>query len=525
MKTFFQKKMISYKKWMIISVICLTSTTHCSKNELLDDKNKFFIDVTKKSGLYRMSSSFSHCWCDIDGDGLLDIFIINHGSPPSLFRNNGDGTFHDITSDSGIKMVGDQHGCAIGDYDNDGDQDIYVTIGAQKGKELGSNRLYQNNGKGKFADVAFKAGVTDPKGRGRSASWVDYNNDGYLDLFVANNERKDAPSVLFKNNGNGTFSNVSAESGLNIVDSLGEASWVDYKNDGFMDLTTVSSRRHRKWEINIYKNLQNGTFKKTKTFYGWTYAWGDYDDDDDMDLFISTPPRVYILGYEFTILSKFFKGSNKLYENIGGGQFIDVSDKSGFKKQEGGDKAIFFDYDNDGYFDIYLLVSGTKSKNINDMIFRNNKNKTFTRITLFQDFSGRGCGVAYGDYNNDGFLDLFLTNGKGPYRDYLHKIKETGPDILYKNAGNDNNWLKIKLIGTKSNRDSIGAKVKIYLEKQTQYRQKSGGMEGYVQHSNIIHFGLGNKTRVNKIEIVWPSGSLSNITNIKSNQTLVIKEK
>jgi hypothetical protein len=517
---------------LILCFTILFGINACAKAEdggLRGDKNGVFEDVTEGAKLNFINASYSHCWGDINGDGLLDIFIINHASP-SLFRGNGDGTFKDITLESGIIRWGDLHGCAIGDYDNDGDQDIYVTVGARRGKGSGSNRLYKNNGEGMFNDVASEAGVTDPKGRGRSASWVDYNNDGYLDLFMSNGKRKDASSVLFKNNGDGSFSNVSVESKLNIVDNLTEASWVDYDNDGFMDLTTVSFRRFRKWEIDIYKNSQNGTFEKTKTFYGWTYAWGDYDNDGDLDLFISKPPRVYILGYEFSVLSKLFRGFNKLYENIGKGRFIDISDKAGFKKEMGGDKAVFFDYDNDGDLDIYLLVSGTKSKNINDMIFKNNGDKTFTNITkeiaLTQNFKGRGCGVAYADYNNDGFLDLFLTNGRYNYR-ARNEIKShsAGPYVLYKNKYNNNHWLKIRLIGTKSNRDGIGAQIKLYLGDRVQYRQNTGGMDGYVQHSNMIHFGLGNLKSIDKIEVKWPSGSVSNMTNIKSNQTLVIREE
>jgi len=522
-----------FRYWLILCLLILFGIYSCTRTEenvLLDDKNEVFMDVTEKAFLARSNDSYSHCLGDIDGDGLLDIFVINHAAPPSLFRNNGDGTFQDITFNSGVKMRGDQHGCAIGDYDNDGDQDIYVTVGADSGKGFGSNRLYKNNGEGRFIDVAFEAGVADTKGRGRSTSWVDYNNDGYLDLFIANDKRDDAPSVLLNNNGNDSFSNVSVESGLNIVDHMLEASWVDYDNDGLMDLTTVSFRRHRKWEINIYKNIQNGTFKKTKTFNGWTYAWGDYDNDGDLDLFISTPPRVYILGYEFAALAKFFKGSNKLYENIGEGQFIDVSDKAGIKKEMGGDKAIFFDYDNDGDLDIYLLVSGTKNKNINDMVFENNGNGTFTNVTreinFIQNVGGRGYDVAYGDYNNDGFLDLFLTNGSPPYRRMVqYRLgMHSGPYVLYKNKGNGNHWLKIRLVGTKSNRDGIGARVTLYHGNRFQFRQNGGGMDGYVQHSNFINFGLGDVKIIDKIVVKWPTGSVSNMTNIKSDQTLIIKE-
>jgi hypothetical protein len=509
----------------------INACTDTDKQDLTHKDSIPFINVTETAGVSRIRESYSHCWGDINGDGLLDIFIINHLQPPILFMNNGNGTFKDISDLSKTNKWGDLHGCAIADYDNDGDEDIYVTVGAQMGKGVGLNRLYQNNGNGIFTDVADKAGVTDPKGRGRTVSWVDYNNDGFLDLFISNDFRIDAPSVLFRNNGNGNFSNVSAESGLNIVDNSFEASWIDYDNDGFMDLTIIESRTHRKHEINIYRNMQNGTFKKTGTFYGGTYTWGDYDNDGDWDLFVSVPPLTYImiphLKFEFNSLAYFFRGFSQLYKNIGEGQFIDVSYKAGFRNEMGGDKAIFFDYDNDGYLDIYLLVSGTKSENINDMVFKNNGDKTFTNITkeigLIQNFKGKGNGAAYGDYNDDGFPDLFLTNGGGSPG--LFEIREdAGPYVLYLNKPNKNHWLKIKLTGTKSNRDGIGARVRLYAGNQLQYRQNNGGMEGYVQHSKTIHFGLGSATSADKIEIIWPSGHVSNAVNIKSNQTLEIKE-
>jgi hypothetical protein len=212
------KLILSLKIRLLLCVIILFGIFSCKKTEehgLLYRDSKGFTDVTIQAGLYRSRDSYSHCWGDINSNGFEDFFIINHAQAPALFMNNGDGTFRDISNISKANKGGDLHGCAIADYDNDGDQDIYVTTGAQAGKGLGHNRLYQNNGQGKFIDVAAEAGVNDPRGRGRTASWVDYNNDGYLDLFVANEIRKGAPSVLFRSNGDGTFTNVSVESGEN----------------------------------------------------------------------------------------------------------------------------------------------------------------------------------------------------------------------------------------------------------------------------------------------------------------------
>ncbi|MBI4707251.1 MAG: CRTAC1 family protein [Candidatus Omnitrophica bacterium] len=501
----------------------------CSETpESFEEGGKGFINVAKKANLEYAGECYSACWGDFNSDGLMDIFTVNHyDPPPSLYINKGDGTFQDMASTSGIEKDGDFHGCAVGDYDNDGDQDIYVSVGTGRGLEVADKLLYQNDGTGRFVNVVVKAGVTNPKGRGRSVSWVDYDNDGFLDLFMANGKRSDAPSVLFRNNGDGTFSDVTVKAGLDFVDEPVEASWTDYDNDGYMDLTVSFNRGHRDtWEISIFRNMRDGTFKKVMTFNGLRYAWGDYDNDGDYDLFITAPPRMYIGKYDFSVFPYIFRGFDKLYENTGGGQFIDVSDKTGFRIEMGGNKAVFFDYDNDGDLDIYLLVDDPSGANLNDIIFENNGDKTFTnvvkKIGLIQDFNGKGCSVTNADYNNDGFLDLFLTNGRRIWDDKYEA--KAGSNVLYENKGNMNHWLKLKLFGTTSNRDAIGAQIRLYAGNMMQYRQSTGGMEGYSQHSSIIHFGLAKSIVVDKIEIVWPSSKRSVLTNINADQIIEVKE-
>jgi len=513
----------------LVMVVLTCTSADAWGNKAVSRENVVFRDVTKQAGIDYSRHSYSQCWGDIDGDGLIDIFIVNHVGRPSLLKNTGDGTFKDITKWSGTRKRGDLHGCAVADYDNDGDSDIYVSVGANKGKGKGLNMLYRNNGKGRFVNVASAAGVTDPKGRGRSVSWVDYNNDGLLDLFVANDRRADAPSVLFRNNGDGGFTDVSEEAGLKIVDRLAEASWVDYDNDGFMDLTVSVYKKHLKGDINLYRNEGDGTFRKVRTFAGRSYAWGDYDNDGDMDILIINRPRHHISRYEIGFLPYIFRGSVELYENRGGGEFEDVSDRAGLDGSMGGHKAVFFDYDNDGDLDIYLVVSGTKGNNINDIVFRNNGDGTFTDVTrqigLVQEgFGGRGYAAAYADYNGDGFLDIFLTNGKQFFADSSPKDAE-GPYVLYENVGGGGHWLKIRLRGTKSNRDGIGARISLYAGGRMQYRQSTGGMEGYVQNTKIIHFGLGNHVKADRIEIRWPSGSVTTLENVAADQLITVVEE
>ncbi len=513
----------------MLMIAVIVAPAYAGGNGTSGDENAVFRDVTKQAGVDYNRISYSQCWGDIDGDGLIDIFIVNHFTVPALFKNMGDGTFRDITSWSGTRRGGDRHGCAVADYDNDGDKDIYVSVGANKGKGKGLNMLYRNNGKGRFVNVASAAGVTDPKGRGRSVSWVDYDNDGLLDLFVANDRRADAPSALFRNNGDGSFTDVSEEAGLKIVGRMAEASWMDYDNDGFMDLTASFYKKHLKGEINIYRNSGSGSFRKVRTFAGRSYAWGDYDNDGDMDILIINRPRHHISRYEIGFLPYIFRGSIRLYENKGGGEFEDVSESAGLEGSMGGHKGVFFDYDNDGDLDIYLVVSGTKGNNINDMVFRNNGDRTFTDVTLqiglVQDgLGGRGYAAAYADYNGDGFPDIFLTNGKQFFADSSPAEAE-GPYVLYENTGGANHWLKIRLRGTKSNRDGIGARIRLYTGKDMQYRQSTGGMQGYVQNTNIIHFGLGGHTRADRIEIKWPGGSVSVLDNVAADQLISVREE
>ncbi|MBI4707722.1 MAG: CRTAC1 family protein [Candidatus Omnitrophica bacterium] len=357
-----------------------------------------------------------------------------------------------------------------------------------------------------------------------------YDNDGYLDLFIANAKRHDAPSVLFRNNGDGTFFDVSANAGLNIIDDTVKSSWIDYDNDGYMDLTIAFSKKSwDRGEICIYRNMQNGTFKKTMTFKGLIYAWGDYDNDGYYDLLVTIPPRTSIKGYKFNMLARIFRGSIKLYENKGNGEFVEVSSKTGFKNEMGGDKAVFFDYDNDGDIDIYMNTYDIEKDILIDTIFMNNGDKTFTNVTektgMIQEIRGKGCSAAYADYNNDGFLDLFLTNDKEMYIvwDPL-KERRKGQNVLYKNRGSNNRWVKLKLIGTKSNREGLGVQITLYAGDKMQYRQATGGMEGYSQHSSVIHFGLGKAVRADRIEIAWPNKNKTVLTNVSANQMLAIKE-
>ena len=236
--------------------------------------------------------SWSHCWGDIDQDGVDDLFVVNHFPPPSVLINDGHGTFKDVYSESGMVVPSvleggtraDRHGAAFADYDNDGRLDLYVTVGAQTGKGHGENQLYRNLGRAKFEDVAVVAGLADPLGRGRGCAWGDFDNDGNLDLFVANWQRPEAPDRLYKNDGDGSFTDVAAQAGVANPGNSLSAVWLDVNGDLFPDLTVASGV-----EISLLINRKDGTFGKLASWAGRTFAWADYDDNGTPDLFISKP--------------------------------------------------------------------------------------------------------------------------------------------------------------------------------------------------------------------------------------------
>lgn len=615
-----------------------------------------FTDVSQSAGVDVIQSSFGNpIWGDIDNDGYIDIFMTNHAAPiPSLFRNNANETFTDITKGSGMDFYLDRHGAAFGDYDSDGDLDIFIALGAERGRVIGKKQdvLFQNDGNGTFTDVTVFAGVTNAFGRGRSVNWVDYDNDGLLDLFVMNYKTL---NVLYHNNGDGTFSETATLSGLANVEGRVSA-WADYDKDGDMDIIIPHP-------ISLLRNNGDGTFTDVTSLSGLLgdspvngVAWGDYNNDGNIDLYIargkqditgyswdsskivfsdirhvfspikengfdfittgkfvsfdlyvsncSQRDSVFIgrdknppLGIPFTLTKKEARGkpsyiprqdegffvwydtsgwhirwntdnvkkseyfygkitnSNQftsvqaislntvpknpystLYENNGNGTFTDVTSKAGISVQASSHSAVFGDYDNDRYLDIYIVNSGSHVGNGDNVLYRNNRDNTFTDVTnetgVAAPVSGRGDCAAWGDFNNDGFLDLYVTNGYGKpilLDNNLVKTNEClsfGPCILYKNNGNKNRWLKINLEGTISNRNGLGTKAILQANGLKQFWELNGGGGGqnYSQGIKPIHFGLAKVDCVDSLMLLWPSGIVQIVNNIPANHELTIIE-
>jgi enediyne biosynthesis protein E4 len=522
-----------------------------------------FTDVTAQAGIHfkHNSGAFGKkylpetmgsgvCFIDYDNDGWQDILFVNSmdwpghksgNSFPALYHNNKDGTFTDVTRQAGLAVEIYGLGCAVGDYDNDGYDDIYITA-------VGSNHLFRNLHNGKFADVTAKAGVADP-GFSASAAWVDYDNDGKLDLLVTHyiewsidtdqycsldnknksyctpQRYKGQSSTLFHNRGDGTFENVTKKAGL--YDPTGKALGVgllDYDNDGWIDLFVSNDTEPNK----LYHNNRNGTFTDVGVAAGLAYGEAgtaragmgtdaaDYDNS----------------GWQSLVLGNFTNESMSLYHNDGSGLFTDEAPVTGIARISNKSLTFgtfFFDYDLDGSPDI-LAVNGHVSDDVSVVqpnvkyaqpphLFRNlGKNKFEEMTTKIGSALARpvvGRGAAFADYDLDGDLDLVITANNGPAR------------LLRNDNGNQNDMLRIKTIGTRSNRDGIGAKVTVKMSNGARLFGMVKSGSSYLSQSELpLTFGLGKPDGVKtvSVEIVWPSGQKDSISNVKANQFITVKE-
>jgi hypothetical protein len=490
---------------------------------------------------------------DYNNDGLLDIFFTNGAAIPSLekadptqwnrlFRNNGDGTFTDVTQKAGLEGIGYSMGVAAGDYDNDGFVDLYVT-------GLNRNQLFHNNGDGTFTDATAKAGVAGvvPKlGKAWSvaAGWFDYNNDGLLDLFVVNylnysiataklcvQEGHPAycspvdflgtPNILYRNNGDGTFTDVSEQSHISRYVGKGMGLAIaDYDNDGFADIFVSNDT----FENYLLHNQGDGTFQNVALAAGTAYnAFGnpiagmgadfrDIDNDGKPDIF-----EAAMFGEGFP-----------LYRNLGDGQFQDVTASSGLAVLTSRSTAWgvgVFDFDNDGYKDLFTanadildnsMILAHRPFPLPDRIFRNKGGLTFEDLSTKAGSSfqvpAAHRGAAFGDLNNDGNVDVVVSVLNGPPEIWMNRSKE------------QNHWILLKLVGTKSNRDGLGTKIKLTTSRGTQYNQASTAGSYNSSNDKRVHFGLGSAARIDTIELTWPSGTRQVFKNVKADQVLTVTE-
>ncbi len=427
-------------------------------------------------------------WADIDNDDDLDLFVPNNPGNNNLHLNNGDGTFTKILTGSIVQDGGESTAATWGDYNNDGFIDLFVANLRE------NNFLYKNKGDGTFEKITSGSIVTDG-GASQGCSWVDYNNDGYLDLFVANTDGEN--NFLYKNNGDGTFEKISDGEIVNSGGRSETGCWADFNGDGHIDLFVVNSLDDAN---HLFLNNGDETFTKIVFDDGVLSvgcSGGDYDNDLDQDLFITSG----------------FGHPNVLFKNNGDATFVRVTEGEIVDDIAISLGSAWTDFDFDGDLDLIVANFG------NDFLYTNNGDGTFNQFfagSVVTD-GGVSSGCAWSDYDLDGDLDLFIANG------YLGLANE--PNFLYSNNGNQNHWINIKCVGTVSNKSAIGAKVKVKAAGKWQLNEISGQTGFGGQNSLNAEFGLGAATVIDSIKVEWPSGVKQVLTNVAADQFITITEE
>lgn len=531
-----------------------------------------FTDITKIAGI-----NFTHfyekrteqlpedmgsgaAWVDYDQDGNEDLFVVNEAGPLTmttdqvnksparceLYHNNGNGTFTEVTKKAGINFQGCGMGVAVGDTDNDGYPDIFITA-------YGKNVFYHNNRNGTFIDETRKAGFGGKEGFWAGASWADYDKDGYLDLYVcgyvkysqlnkqivSQRENNVEPAsinplsfppqrnLLYHNNRNGTFTELAISAGVADPDGKSlSASWCDFNNDGWSDLYVANDVSDNV----MYLNKGDGTFDEVSHLAhvadyrgAMGLGVGDWDNDGDMDLFVT-----HWLAEENGFYINKLKIKDKMPGNGQALQFQDEAEKYGLGQVSSDDvgwATSFFDYDNDTHLDL-LAVNGSTNQqedhpeNLvpmkNRLFWNEGPEKGFAEVTSVSgealSYENVGRGATFGDYDNDGDVDVFIVNncGRGV--------------LLKNNGGNKNNWFELKLVGTKSNKSGIGARIRIVSGNVSQIREVNNQSSYLSQNSLIQHFGLAKFTKVDTLNIQWPSGLNQQFLNIPVNGRIEITE-
>ncbi|HEY2785198.1 MAG TPA: CRTAC1 family protein [Fimbriiglobus sp.] len=485
-----------------------------------------FKDVSHLVGITRRNMAGGAVMDDFDNDGLLDLVTTSWDNAQSMafYRNKGDGTFEDRTEAAGLgKQLGGLN-LVQTDYNNDGYLDLFIMRGAWMPQPMRPS-LLRNNGNGTFTDVTREAGLMEPA-NSISATWADFDNDGFLDLFVC---CETGPNRLYRNRGNGTFEEVADKAGVQGKQKVCKgAAWIDYDNDGYPDLfmTYASSTPQ------LFHNNRNGTFTDVTTEMGiggpqWGFScWAfDYDNDGYLDIFATCYHRdiQHVVGGMQGRRPPTGMDVTRLYRNLGGKKFQDVSAETGVDNVFSTMGSNFADFTNDGYLDFYLGTGDPSfAMLVPNRMFKNVAGKSFAEITTTAGTGHlqKGHGVACGDWKRDGNVDLFEELGGAVPGDRYH-------NVLFLNPGHGNNWLTVKLVGQKTNRAAIGARIKVVTAGEhplTVHRHVSSG-SSFGGNPLQQHIGLGKAKSVATLEVFWPTSQTTQVFHdVGVNQAIEITE-
>lgn len=490
-----------------------------------------FTDVTEQAGLQGISAQ-RVSWGDYNNDGYEDLLFNGY----MLYRNNGNGTFTNVSQDAGISQVPGANGGVWGDFDNDGNPDFY-TFATGDGS---TDRFWRNNGDGTFTDITQKAVEKPDTYPTEAAAWGDYDNNGFIDLYVANYEKpllkaidraRGTPDRLFHNNGDMTFSDVSTAAGTTPMENMcgRGVSWGDYNNDGYPDIYVSDYRLDPNF---LWRNNRDGTFTnvaeeagvegtEVEGMYGHSIGaeWADFNNDGSLDLFVSNLAHPRYIG---------FSDKSMLLENQGPPdyKFKNIFGSSGIRFEETTADPSFYDYDNDGVPDLFFTSTYEGKKSF---LYKGKGDGTFTDVTWLAGVRvDNGWGNAFADFDNDGNPDLVVAGSSG--------IR------LFRNNGNNNHWLEVKVTGRKSNRSGIGARVTVTRSTESgkcgvrnaecemkgktkkQIREVQGGKGSGSQHSLVVGFGFGGYNGPVDVDVRFPSGIVVHKSNVRTDQKIVVEE-